>query len=102
MPTLQPASGTAGTVSIAVTPIAAGKYNQGELIVSHDGAIVQTVAIDSALTQNGGATLQILGVPAGGSASAIDNAVYYLSVRAWNSANTAGRCSASGTRSRSI
>jgi hypothetical protein len=90
MPTLQPGSGTAaGTVSVAVTPSVAGKYDQGELILSHDGAIVQTVAIDSALTQNGGATLQILGVPAGGSASAIDNAVYYLSVRAWNSANTA-------------
>ncbi len=90
MPTLQPPTGAAnGTVSVAVTPSVAGKYNQGQLILSHDGAIVQTVAIDSALTQNGGATLQISGVPAGGSAGAIDNAVYYLSVRAWNSTNTA-------------
>ena len=90
MPTLQPATGAGnGTVSVTVTPSAPGKYDQGELILSHDGAIVQTVAIDSALTQNGGATLQILGIPAGGSASALGNAVYDLSVRAWNSANTA-------------
>ena len=87
VPTLAPAAGAvSGSVGITVTA-AAGKYDHGELIVSHDGAIVQTVAIDSALTQNGGATLQILGIPGGGSASSFDNAVYYVSTRAWNSSD---------------
>jgi len=89
MPTLTPTAGS-GSVSVTVAPVTAGKYDRGELIVSHDGAIVQTVAIDTALTQNGGATLTVQGIPAGGSASSFDNAVYYVSTRAWNSSNPAG------------
>jgi len=89
MPTLSPTTGS-GSVSITVVPVTAGKYNRGELIVSHDGAIVQTVAIDTALTQNGGATLTVQGIPAGGSASSFDNAVYYVSTRVWNSNDPAG------------
>ncbi len=91
IPTLVPAAGAAsGSISVTVTPVQAGKYDRGELILSHDGAIVQTIAIDSALTQNGGATLQVLGIPGGGSASSFDNAVYYVSTRAWLSSNPAG------------
>lgn len=89
MPTLSPAAGS-GSVSMTVAPVTAGKYDRGELILSHDGAIVQTVAIDTALTQNGGATLTVQGIPAGGSASSFDNAVYYVSTRAWNSSDPAG------------
>jgi hypothetical protein len=89
MPTLSPTAGS-GSVSITVAPVTAGKYNRGELIISHDGAIVQTVAIDTALTQNGGATLTVQGIPAGGSASSFDNAVYYVSTQAWNSSDPAG------------
>jgi hypothetical protein len=89
VPALLSSSAT-GTVSITVSPGTPGKYNQGELILSHDGQIVQTVAIDSLLTQNGGATLQVQGIPVGGSASAFDNSVYYVSTRAWNSTDPAG------------
>ncbi len=85
MPAMVPAAGS-GTMSITVGAVTPGKYDRGELIVSHDGAIVQTVAIDSALTQNGGQTLQVQGIPAGGSTSS-DNAVYYVSIRAWNSSD---------------
>ena len=91
VPTLLPADGAgSGTVSVTVAPSTGGKYNHGQLIVSHDGAVVQTVTIDSALTQNGGATLLVAGLPAGGGGGSFDNAVYYLSVRAWNSSNPAG------------
>jgi Domain of unknown function (DUF4382) len=91
LPTLVPAGGAgSGSMGITVTPALAGRYDRGELIISHDGAIVQTVAIDTALTQNGGATLQVQGIPAGGSASSFDNAVYYVSTRAWNSSDPAG------------
>lgn len=89
MPILSPTTGS-GSLSITVAPTVAGKYNRGELIVSHDGTIVQTVAIDTALTQNGGATLTVQGIPAGGSASSFDNAVYYVSTRAWNTSDPAG------------
>lgn len=90
VPTLLPAAGAAsGTVSVTVAPSTSAKYNHGQLIVSHDGAVVQTVTIDSALTQNGGATLLVAGLPAGGGGGSFDNAVYYLSVRAWNSSNPA-------------
>jgi hypothetical protein len=91
VPSLAPAAGaTSASMSITVTPAVANHYDHGELIVSHDGAIVQTVVIDSALTQNGGVTLLIPGIPGGGSASSFDNAVYYVSTRAWNSSNPAG------------
>lgn len=85
MPAMLPTAGS-GSMSITVGAVTPGKYDHGELIVSHDGAIVQTVAIDSALTQNGDQTLQVQGIPAGGSTSS-DNAVYYVSIRAWNSSN---------------
>lgn len=91
IPALQPVTGAVSSgIVVTVIPALAGKYDHGELIVSHDGAIVQTVAIDSALTQNGGAALQVPGIPGGGSASSFDNAVYYVSTRAWNSRNPAG------------
>lgn len=85
VPAMVPTAGS-GSMSITVGAVTPGKYDRGELIVSHDGAIVQTVAIDSALTQNGGQTLQVRGIPAGGSTSS-DNAVYYVSIRAWNSSD---------------
>jgi hypothetical protein len=89
MPTLVPAGGS-GSVSIRVAPVTPGKYDRGELIFSHDGQVVQTVAIDTALTQNGGATLQVSGIPIGGAASSFDNSVYYVSTRAWLSSDPAG------------
>jgi hypothetical protein len=80
-PALTPAGGSLSTLSLTVSAATPGKYDQGELIVSHDGAVVQTVAIDQALTQNGGQNIIIGGLPGGASSS-----VYYLSVRAWRNA----------------
>ena len=80
-PALTPAGATSSTLSLTVSAATPGKYDQGELIVSHDGAVVQTVAIDRALTQNGGQNIIIGGLPGGASSS-----VYYLSVRAWRNA----------------
>ena len=90
-PVLSPAAGApSSSVTVTVIPTTPGKYDHGELIISHDGGIVQTVAIDSALAQNGGATLLISGLPGGGAGSSFDNAVYYVSARAWNSQDPAG------------
>ena len=91
MPVLSPAAGAAtSSISVTVAATTPGKYDHGELIVSHNGGIVQTVAIDSALAQNGGSTLLIPGLPGGGAVSSFDNAVYYVSIRAWNSRDPAG------------
>ncbi len=91
MPILSPAAGaTASTLSMTVAATTPGKYDHGELIVSHGGGIVQTVTIDSALAQNGGSALLIPGLPGGGTASSVSDAVYYLSTRAWNSKDPAG------------
>jgi hypothetical protein len=49
--------------------------------VTHDGALVATTPVDAALVQGAGATITVNGVPSGTSA-----ALYYVAVRAWNSA----------------
>ena len=84
--TLQPVTGSvSGTLSVAVIVPTTGKYNHGNVIVSHDGQVIQTASLDSALAQGSGAGLVIDGLPAG---SATD--LYYLSWRAWNSRDPAG------------
>ena len=54
------------------------------------GRIVQTVALDSVLTQSANATLTISGLPGGGSApGTFADGLYYVSVRVWNTSNPA-------------
>lgn len=88
VPTLTAASGAvliSPTVTVNAT---AGKYNQGEIILSHDGAIVATAALDSILP-GGTGTLTIPGVPAGSSAGQFAAGLYYVSVRTWNTSSPA-------------
>ncbi len=58
-----------------------GMYNQGALIVSHNGAVIGTAALDAKLCRPSGA----------GTGRSMDcraaDAVYYLSAIVWNSAN---------------
>jgi len=69
------------TVNIQTT---AGKYDQGELLVSHDGALVASLSLNNVLSQGGG-TVAFSALPAGTPTS-----LYYLSVRVWkNSASPA-------------
>jgi uncharacterized protein DUF4382 len=72
---------TSGSISASVIHATAGKYDHGELLVTHDGALVATTPVDAALVQGAGATITVNGVPSGTSA-----ALYYVAVRAWNSA----------------
>jgi hypothetical protein len=88
VPTLAAASGaTLNTTTVTIGKSSSTKYNKGELIFSHDGGIVQTVAIDSVLTQSANATLTISGLPGGGSAGSFADGLYYVSVRVWNTSN---------------
>jgi hypothetical protein len=83
IPGLTLASGAnTGSVVAVVTPATAGKYDQGVLLVSHEGALVASVPLDSVLAQGGNVTAI---VPAGTASS-----YYYLSVRVWSSRNAAG------------
>jgi len=90
VPQLTAASGaTLDTASVTISKSSSTQYNKGELIFSHDGAIVQTVALDSVLTQSANATLTISGLPGGGSSGTFADGVYYVSVRVWNTSNPA-------------
>jgi hypothetical protein len=85
LPALTPASGTAsGSISVKVSEASAGKYNHGEVLVAHEGQLVAVAALDAAFAQGGG-TVTVSGVPAQTS-----SALYYLSVRAWNSSDPSG------------
>jgi trimeric autotransporter adhesin len=91
VPTLAAASGaTLDSTTVTIGKSSSTKYNKGELIFSHDGAIVQTVALDSVLTQSANATLTISGLPGGGSTGTFADGLYYVSVRVWNTSNAAG------------
>ena len=87
VPTLAIASGGAtGSVLAAVTPPTSCGGNQkceGELIVAHEGTVVATVPLDPVLAQGGGTVTA--SVPAGTPA-----ALYYVSVRVWNSNDAPG------------
>jgi hypothetical protein len=79
------ADATTGSVIAAITPAIPGKYDQGQLLVSHEGALVATASLDAVLASGGSVSTV---VPAGNPAS-----YYYVSVRVWNSRNPAGTLS---------
>ncbi|HYL02723.1 MAG TPA: DUF4382 domain-containing protein [Steroidobacteraceae bacterium] len=78
------AGGSAATLNASVSQASAGKYDQGEILVSRDGQLVASAALDAVL-RGGGGTVVLNGLPGGTSAN-----VYYLTVRAWNSSNPSG------------
>jgi hypothetical protein len=86
VPALTVASGASATsITASVAQATAGKYDQGQVIVTRDGAVIGTASLDSALTGRG--TVTINGLPGGNSFS---SALYDLSVRVWNSKDPAG------------
>ncbi|HXW75560.1 MAG TPA: DUF4382 domain-containing protein [Steroidobacteraceae bacterium] len=85
LPALTLAPGTsAGTLTALVRPSSPGRYDAGELLVSHNGTLVATASIGAALADSGG-SVAVNGLPAES-----PGAVYYVSVRAWNSSDPAG------------
>ena len=71
---------TAGSLAATVTAATPGKYDQGQLLLSHDGALVMATSLDAVLTQGTGGIITVAGLPAG-----TPDAVYYATVRAWKS-----------------
>jgi Domain of unknown function (DUF4382) len=73
---------TAATLAATVSPGSRSTYDHGVLLVSHDGQLVASAALDSVIGLGG--TVQVTGIPGGSSAS-----LYDLTVRAWNSSTGA-------------
>lgn len=71
----------AGTVSATVTLATPSRYDEGELLLTHDGTLVASASLDAAFAAGGG-TVVLNNVPA-----AIPAAVYYVTVRAWSTKN---------------
>jgi len=81
VPNLTPAnSSAAGSIAAAIT-VPAGSYIGGELIVSHDGAIVGVAPIASSTLLNGTGSATVNGLPSG------DVGNYYLSAILWTSSS---------------
>jgi Domain of unknown function (DUF4382) len=78
------AGSNAGSISVSITQATAGKYDRGELLLGHDGTLIASAPLDTALAQGAGATVTVSGVPSG-----TPTALYYAAVRAWNSTNPA-------------
>jgi len=66
-------------------------FDKGDLIVSHDGAIVATTALGLDYGRSAASTLAIAGLRAAlAPRRAPIPRLYYVSVRVWNSADPAG------------
>lgn len=74
---------SAGSLAATVVASAPGKYDQGQLLLSHDGALVAAASLDMVLKQGAGGVVKVTGLPSG-----TPDAVYYATVRAWNSTST--------------
>jgi flagellar basal-body rod modification protein FlgD len=74
-------SGTAsGTLTASVAQVTAGKYDQGELMVSNNGTVVAIASLAQVFAQEGGGSVSVSGLPADTPSS-----LFYVTVRAWNS-----------------
>jgi hypothetical protein len=83
LPALTLASGTtSGKISVAVREASPGKYNHGELLVSQNGQLVATASLDAVFASGAGGTVPVSNLPA-----ETPTAIYYVSVRAWNSSD---------------
>ena len=65
-------------MSATVSLASPANYDHGDLLLTHNGALVASTPIDAVIKAGGSVTLSA--VPAGTPA-----AVYYVAVRAWNS-----------------
>jgi hypothetical protein len=85
VPTLKLGAGaTAGSVAASVLATTPGKYDQGELLLSHDGALIAAASLDAVLSQATGGVVTVANLPSG-----TPNALYYATVRAWKSTDPA-------------
>ena len=86
-----PSGASSGTITATVTVASPQKYDKGVVIVTHDGAIVSVMALDSLLVPaQASGTLTISSVPAGTGSATFDAGTYYAEVWVWNSSDASG------------
>ena len=73
---------SAASVSATVKLASPGRYNSGEIMLSQNGQLVASAALDAVIKAGG--TVKMSSVPGGTPGS-----LYYVTVRAWNSADPA-------------
>ncbi|HSY08907.1 MAG TPA: DUF4382 domain-containing protein [Steroidobacteraceae bacterium] len=90
---LSVASGaTSDSVTVTTAVAAPGKYNNGELILSQNGAIVAVAALGAVLDQSSG-SVTFSRVPGGTASQTLATGLYDLSAWVWNSSNPSGTLS---------
>jgi hypothetical protein len=94
VPALSLETGAApGSLLARVVPAVANKYDQGELLLSHNGTLVAAASLAAVIGQGAGGTITVSNLPSG-----TPNAVYYATVRAWCTGTTQCSASASGVQ----
>jgi hypothetical protein len=82
-------TGDSRLVTIAVTHSSTGSYNSGQLILSRDGTIFATAALDAVLASATGGSVPLNNVPGGSLLSPFASGIYDVTVRMWNSQDPA-------------
>jgi hypothetical protein len=80
---------TSDSLTVATAVAAPGKYNNGELILSQNGAIVAVAPLGAVLDQSAG-SVTFSRVPGGTSSQTLATGLYALSAWVWNSTNPSG------------
>jgi hypothetical protein len=83
---------TSDSVTVTTAVAAPGKYNNGELILSQNGAIIAVAPLGTVLDQSSG-SVTFTRVPGGTSSQTLGTGVYDLSAWVWNSSNPSGTLS---------
>jgi hypothetical protein len=80
-----PAGASAASVSGTVNVATPGKYDRGELVLTHDGAIIATAPLDSYLSHAQSSATFLDSLPGGTSQSTYASGLYDAEVWVWNS-----------------
>jgi hypothetical protein len=80
-----PAGASAASVSGTVNVATPGKYDRGELVLTHDGAIIATAPLDSYLSRTQSSATFFDSLPGGGASGTYASGLYDAEVWVWNS-----------------
>ena len=84
-----PSAATTSSIATTVNITTPGRYDNGMLVVTHDGGVVATSSLTSLLAQASG-TVNVSGIPGGSAGTAFDRGVYYAEAWVWNSSDPTG------------
>ena len=80
---------TSATLEVTTAVAAPGKYTNGDLILSQNGAIIAVAPLGAALNQSAG-SVTFSRVPGGTSSATASTGIYDLSAWVWNASNPSG------------